>query len=77
MSKNDEKIKELLGIIDTKKKLLGKKPRMLLKTNGLFKDNNHSINLNIINSIEVCLEHTAFLIRKRDSVKITLKRIVL
>ena len=37
MNKNDAQIQELIGVVEEKKKNLGKKKRSSLITNGLFK----------------------------------------
>ena len=59
MSKNDNKIKKLLGIIETRRNELGTKPRMSLKTNGLLKINDKYININTINSLNDCIHIVA------------------
>lgn len=67
MSQNDVKIKQLLGVIETKRKALGTKPRMALKTNGLLKMEGKSININTINSLNDCIRIVADAIGTRDS----------
>jgi hypothetical protein len=66
MSKNDEKIKELLEVISTKREELGSRPRMSLKTNGLLSTKDTVININTINDIEGCVATASLIIRERD-----------
>lgn len=61
MSKNDIKIKALLEKIDLQKEKLGEKPKGLWKTNGILKVlganySVNSVNINTINSINMCIE---------------------
>ncbi len=67
MSKNDDKIKQLLGVIETKRVTLGTKPRMSLKTNGLLKLEGKSVNINTVNSLVDCIRTVADIINVRDS----------
>lgn len=49
MSKNDEMVKQLLEKVEEQKKHLGKKPRSVLVTNGLYKSpNGEHFNVNTI-----------------------------
>lgn len=56
MSKNDDKIKEVLEQIEKSKKELGVKPRLMLKSNGLVKLASSTVNINTLNSLEACVE---------------------
>lgn len=56
MSKNDDKIKELLTKISDKKEKLGTKPKANWKTNGLLDIDSTRININVINSLDKCIE---------------------
>lgn len=56
MNNNDEKIKNLLAVIESKRSQLGPKPRISLRTNGLIKTATESVNINTIRSLEVCVE---------------------
>jgi len=48
MAKNDAKVKELMGTIEAKRAALGTRPRMSLRTNGLFKyDDSRHLNINV------------------------------
>lgn len=55
---NDEKIKELLEVIELKKKNLGEKPKALWKTNGLLKIET-DVNINTITTIHKCIDSAA------------------
>jgi len=67
MSANDAKIKELLSTIEKKKANLGSKPRMSLKTNGLLKQDDKSININTINTLEECIRAVADIYQTHES----------
>ena len=68
MSKNDEQIQKLLGVITTKRDALGKRPQMRLKTNALFKTyEGKTINLNTVNSLDGCINAVATIIGARDA----------
>ena len=67
MAKNDDKIKELLSVIETKRTALGTKPRMTLKTNGLLKMKDKTVNINTVNSLTECIRIVADIIDVRDS----------
>lgn len=61
MSKNDNKIKELMVLAEKKKKALGKKPRATWRTNGVFKFNNGAhMNLNAVCSEDAIVDALAF-----------------
>jgi len=67
MSKNDIMIKKLLGTIEEKRTKLGTKPRMSLKTNGLFMFENKQVNINTISLLNDCIVMVAEFIYLRDS----------
>ena len=71
MSKNDEKIREMIKLIETKKMSLGDRPRVAYKTNLLFKygADSKAVNLNTVNKIEECIRLVALLVTDRNSVK--------
>lgn len=70
MTNNDAKIKELLNVIDTKKKELGEKPRASWKTDGLFKilGNDFYTNINTVTEINKCVESVALLLTAKRSI---------
>ena len=61
MAKNDEKIKEFLTKIISKKTSLGAKPKANYKTNCIIKlaDDDRGVNLNTINSVDKCINLAA------------------
>jgi len=64
MESNDKKVKELLAKIEEKKQKLGEKPKMILKTNGIFKSNTgETVNINTIRKIDDCVKYAAQIIR--------------
>lgn len=67
MSANDTKIKELLTVIEKKRAKLGPKPRMSLKTNGLLKQDDKSININTINTLDECIREVANINQTHES----------
>jgi len=69
MSKNDEQIKKLLDAITAKRDALGTKPRMVLKTNGILKSNDDTrgININTVNTLDICIHSIAAIIGERSS----------
>lgn len=60
MSKHDEKVKQMLDLLEKKKIDLGKKPSQVLKTNGLlkFSDSTH-VNLNTITTVDEAVKSLA------------------
>jgi hypothetical protein len=71
MAKNDEKIKQLMGLVDEKKAKLGKKPATTLKTNGVFKmfgDGRHT-NINTINDMSLAVGIVKHLIMERKYIE--------
>jgi uncharacterized protein YlaN (UPF0358 family) len=60
--KNDAKIKELIVKLEEQKVALGSRPKVNLKTNGIFKydDKNH-FNLNTVNNYGVMIDALGFL----------------
>ena len=76
MAKHDTKIKQLLNKIETEKKSLGKKPRVSLNTNGLFRfDNNNHFNLNTISDPGYLVRALGFLLEKETTQKEAAKRL--
>jgi hypothetical protein len=67
MSANDAKIKDLLAVIEKKHTQLGPKPRMSLKTNGLLKQDDKSININTINTLDECIRAIASINQVHES----------
>jgi hypothetical protein len=53
---NDQKIKQLLEMVETQKKNLGSKPKISFKTNAILKLSNESYNLNTLNDIQSIIE---------------------
>ena len=76
MSKHDDKIKQLLNKIETDKKSLGKKPRVSLNTNGLFRfDANNHFNLNTVSDPGYLVRALGFLLEKETTQKEAAKRL--
>jgi len=77
MSKQDDKIKQLLSKIETDKETLGKKPKVSLNTNGLFRfDSNNYFNLNtVVSDPRHLVEALAFLLEKENNHKEAAKRL--
>ena len=71
MSKNDSKIRDMIKLIDTKKKSLGERPRGSFKTNCLFKygADSKAVNLNTIHKVEECVRLVAILVSEKNSIK--------
>ena len=69
VQENDKKIKDLLAAVASKKKELGTKPKGNWKTNGLLQTDSGKVNLNTINSTDVCVELAALLLQKRSFTK--------
>lgn len=69
MSANDTQIKTLLGAIEEKRKKLGTKPRMVLKTNGIFKvgDGYVTLNINTVNTITSCIDMVAIIVKDQSA----------
>jgi len=68
MAKNDEKVKELLAVIEAKKKTMGARPKVTAwKSNGILKfgDGSH-LNINVAGSVEQCVEAVAYLLQKQS-----------
>jgi hypothetical protein len=59
---NDKKIKELLAAVEKKRKELGTKPRLHLKTNGLIE----GTNINTINTLDKCVVLAAKLMQEQS-----------
>jgi len=67
MSTNDNKIKELLKVIDSKKEILGTKPRAAWKTNGILKRNDNShVNINTVNEVSYCVDAVSALLSEKS-----------
>jgi len=76
MSKHDTKIKELLNKIEVDKKNLGKKPRVSLNTNGLFRyDKTNHFNLNTVSDPRYLVRALGFLLEKETTQKEAAKRL--
>lgn len=76
MSKNDDKIKQLLSKIEADKKSLGKKPKVSLNTNGLFRfDNSNHFNLNTVSDSGYLVRALGFLLEKESTQKEAAKRL--
>jgi len=67
MNKNDVVIKELLEQVEKQKNELGTKKRSSLITNGLFKSDNITININTVNDVDIILKVVANLIINRNA----------
>jgi hypothetical protein len=67
MKKNDTVIKDLLAKVEQQKKDLGKKPRNVLSTNGLFKFEGQSFNINTVSVRSDLVDFLAFLISKEKA----------
>jgi len=76
MSKHDDKIKQLLSKIETDKKNLGKKPKVSLNTNGLFRfDNSNHFNLNTVSDSGYLVRALGFLLEKETTQREAAKRL--
>jgi len=66
MSKNDDKIKELLKVVEDKRAKLGERSRAALKTNGIFKHDlvSHT-NINTIRSIPACIAVVSLILQEK------------
>ncbi len=65
MSKNDDKIKEVLSQIEKKQKEIGTKPRAAWKSNGIIKLGNEGhLNINTINTLDTCVTATALVLHQ-------------
>ena len=63
MEKIDNKVEQLLKLVEEKRAKLGTKPSKVLETNGIFKFNDKEhVNINVINDIDKVIELYAFLI---------------
>lgn len=70
MAKNDDKVKELLAVIEAKKKTIGAKPKSAWRTNGILKfDSGEHVNINVVNQTEKCVEAVAYLLMKQSFLK--------
>jgi len=68
MSKNDEKIKKLMKVVETKRKALGEKPKTAWNTNGIFKyDGQNHINLNTVHDSNVLVQALAHILTSNAS----------
>jgi hypothetical protein len=66
-SKNDEKIKELLEIINLKRKNLGKKPKIFLRTNALLEmEGENILNINTIQRLSECINIVSKILHKQE-----------
>lgn len=76
MSKNDDKIKQLLNKVDVEKKKLGPKIKVSYNTNCIFKyDDRRYFNLNTVTDTNVLVEALAFLLEKEAMYKEAAKRL--
>ena len=67
MAKNDKKVSDLLAVIESKRKSVGVKPRAAWKSNGILKyDNGEHDNINVVGSINECVDALAYLLSKRS-----------
>jgi hypothetical protein len=64
MSKNDDKIKEVLSQIEKKQKEIGTKPRAAWKSNGIIKVADGHININTINNLDLCVHAAAEILQQ-------------
>jgi hypothetical protein len=65
MEKNDDRIKQLMAEVESRKAKLGAKPKATWLTNGVFKFNsNEYFNLNTIQNSDKLVEALSFLIGK-------------
>lgn len=66
MAKNDDKVKELLSVIEKKKNEIGAKPKAAWKSNGIFKQGDGShVNINTVNDIAKCVDVLAHLLKEQ------------
>lgn len=76
MSKHDEKIKKLLNKVETEKKKLGTKPKVIWNTNCMFRYNDQQyFNLNTVKDTTVLVEALAFLLEKQATMSEAAKRL--
>lgn len=76
MAKHDTKIKQLLSKIEAEKKSLGKRPRAVLNTNGLFRfDNSNHFNLNTVSDVGYLVRALGFLLEKQATQAEAAKRL--
>lgn len=69
MSKNDEKIREVLEQIEKKKKEIGTKPKAAWKSNGILKLKDSHLNINTIGNLSLCVHAAAEVLRERTFYK--------
>jgi len=67
LKSNDDKIKDLIKVVAEKRKSMGARPRISLKTNGVLRIGDSHSNLNIINDIPVLLDICSSLVRQKES----------
>lgn len=63
MGKNDAVVEELMAKIEDQKKLLGKRPKATLETNGIFKfQGGEFFNINVVTDVSKLVSALAFLL---------------
>jgi len=68
MSKNDAVIKDLMAKVESQKKAMGAKPRVVWNTNGLFKkDSSEFFNINTVSDTSVLGSAMGFLLAQEES----------
>jgi hypothetical protein len=68
MSKNDVVIKDLMAKVESQKKAMGSKPRVVWATNGLFKKSSTEFfNVNVVNDLSVLAAAMGFLIAQEEA----------
>lgn len=73
---NDAQIKNLLEVVEKKKKELGDKPTRTSITNGLFKyDDRNTVNINTVNDATVFVEILSFILDRKKTTEEASKRL--
>lgn len=66
MNNNDKRIQALMSKIEKQKNNLGKRPRVSLNTNGIFKyDDRYHFNINTVSNPTTLVEALSFLLEKK------------
>ena len=66
MSKNDDRVRSLLNVVEKKREALGSRPKAAWESNGLYKGN-ITININTINKLSDVVSLYAEIHQKRES----------
>ncbi len=68
MNKNDAIVEELMKKVEAQKAALGKKPKISLETNGIFKfPNGEFFNINVVSDTAKLVSALAFLLEQQGS----------